>query len=136
VACVSLPTCPQALTESERALPDIVDQLEVELAKLGLARDVFGLRMTGCSNGCSRPYNVDVGIVGRSPGRYAIYLGGRRVGDRIGFLYRDGVPLEQVVATLTPVLAYFKLFRTEGETFGDFCHRRGRDDLLENAKVA
>ena len=134
-ACVSLPTCPLAIAESERVLPGIVDALEVDLAKLGLARDLLSLRMTGCSNGCSRPYNADLGLVGRSPGRYAIYLGGRRLGNRLGFLYRDAVPLEQIVATLVPVLAYFKLFRSEGETFGDFCNRKGREDLLQNATV-
>lgn len=134
-ACVSLPTCPLAIAESERALPGIIDPLEVELAKLGLAKDLFSLRMTGCANGCSRPYNADVGLVGRSPGRYAIYVGGRRLGNRLGFLYRDAVPLEQIVSTLAPLLAYFKLFRNEGETFGDFCNRKGREDLLQNATI-
>ena len=99
---MSLPTCPLALTESERALPGIVQELEGEVARLGLEHEVFAVRMTGCTNGCSRPYNCDIGIVGRAAGRYAIYLGGRRIGDRLSFLYRDGVPLEQLVATLVP----------------------------------
>jgi sulfite reductase (ferredoxin) len=124
-----LPTCPLALTESERALPGIIKELEGEVARLGLQQDVFALRMTGCTNGCSRPYNADVGIVGRAAGRYAIYLGGRRIGDRLSFLYRDGVPLEQLVATLVPVLGYFKQNRKEGETLGDFCHRVGCEEL-------
>jgi len=128
-ACVSLPTCPLALTESERALPAIIQELEGEVARLGLQQDVFALRMTGCTNGCSRPFNADIGIVGRAAGRYAIYLGGRRVGDRLGFLYRDGVPLEQLVAAVVAVLGYFKQHRKEGETLGDFCHRVGRDEL-------
>jgi len=128
-ACVSLPTCPLALTESERALPAILQELEAEVARLGLQQDVFALRMTGCTNGCSRPYNADIGIVGRAAGRYAIYLGGRRIGDRLSFLYRDGVPLEQLVATLVAVLGYFKLHRQEGEALGDFCHRVGREEL-------
>ncbi|MGO9114406.1 MAG: NADPH-dependent assimilatory sulfite reductase hemoprotein subunit [Thermoguttaceae bacterium] len=128
-ACVSLPTCPLALTESERALPDIIRELEGEVARLGLQQEVFALRMTGCTNGCSRPYNADVGIVGRAAGRYAIYLGGRRIGDRLSFLYRDGVPLEQLVATLVAVLGYFKEHRQEGETLGDFCHRVGCEEL-------
>ena len=135
IACASLPTCPMAATEGERVLPEIVDHLERELARLGLAQEVFSLRMTGCGNGCSRPYLADIGIVGRSPGRYAIYLGGRRIGDRLSFLYRDGVPLEQLVATLLPVLAYFKLFRNDGETLGEFCRRKGCGDLLQNATV-
>jgi sulfite reductase (ferredoxin) len=129
-ACVSLPSCPLALTESERALPAIIKGLEVEVARLGLQQDVFALRMTGCTNGCSRPYNADIGIVGRAAGRYAIYLGGRRVGDRLGFLYRDGVPLEQLVAALTAVLGHFKQHRFDGETLGDFCHRLGCEGLV------
>ncbi len=128
-ACVSLPSCPLALTESERVLPAIIKGLEVEVARLGLQQEVFALRMTGCTNGCSRPYNADVGIVGRAAGRYAIYLGGRRTGDRLSFLYRDGVPLEQIVATLAAVLSHFKGHRNEGETLGDFCHRLGREAL-------
>jgi sulfite reductase (ferredoxin) len=128
-ACVSLPTCPLALTESERALPGILQELEGEVARLGLQQEVFALRMTGCTNGCSRPYNADVGIVGRAAGRYAIYLGGRRIGDRLSFLYRDGVPLEQLVATLVAVLGYFKEHRQEGETLGDFCRRVGAETL-------
>jgi sulfite reductase (ferredoxin) len=70
-----------------------------------------------------------VGIVGRAAGRYAVYLGGRRIGDRLGFLYRDGVPLERLVATLVQVLGHFKQHRREGETLGDFCHRLGREEL-------
>ena len=128
-ACVSLPSCPLALTESERALPAIIQELEGEVARLGLQQEVFALRMTGCTNGCSRPYNADIGIVGRAAGRYAIYLGGRRIGDRLSFLYRDGVPLEQLVATLVAVLGHFKQHRQEGETLGDFCHRVGREEL-------
>lgn len=128
-ACVSLPTCPLALTESERALPEVLRHLEAEVARLGLEREVFALRMTGCTNGCSRPYNADIGIVGRAAGRYGIYLGGHRIGNRMGFLYRDAVPLEQLVATLVPVLAYFKQHRQEGETLGDFCFRLGPEGL-------
>jgi sulfite reductase (ferredoxin) len=87
------------------------------------------MRMTGCANGCSRPYNADIGIVGRAAGRYGIFLGGRRVGNRMGFLYRDGVPLEQLAAALVPVLGYFKQHRHDGETLGDFCHRIGPEGL-------
>ena len=130
--CVSLPTCPLALTESERVLPDVLAELDRELARLGLEQEVFALRMTGCTNGCSRPYNADIGIVGRAAGRYGIYLGGRRVGDRLGFLYQDGVPLEQLVAALVPVLVSFKQKREEGETLGDFCHRLGPEGLAAN----
>ena len=91
-ACVALPFCSRAVTESERALPFVIDQLEVVLVDLGLADERLTVRMTGCANGCAHPYNADVGLVGRGAGRYAVYLGGRRLGDRLGFLYQDGVP--------------------------------------------
>jgi sulfite reductase (ferredoxin) len=135
-ACVALPSCGLAITESERVMADLVDQLETELARLGLSRDLFSLRVSGCPNGCARPYSADIGLVGRSPGRYAIYLGGRRLGDRLGFLYRDSVPLERILPTLVPVLAYYKLFRNEGETLGDFCRRKGCEDIEKNSTLA
>ncbi|REK08282.1 MAG: NADPH-dependent assimilatory sulfite reductase hemoprotein subunit [Planctomycetota bacterium] len=130
MACVAWPTCGLAITESERALPGLIDQLEVELAKLGLSQETFTLRMTGCPNGCARPYNCDIGLVGKAAGKYTIFAGGRLLGDRLNFNYRDMVPAEEIVPTLVPVLAYFKSDRQEGETLGDFCHRKGRDDLL------
>jgi sulfite reductase (ferredoxin) len=130
MACVALPTCPLAVTESERVLPDLIDRLEVELDRLGLAGETFTLRMTGCPNGCARPYNGDVGLVGKTAGKYTIYVGGRLLGDRLGFVYKDLVKLEDIVPTLMPLLVYFKQCRREGETFGDFCHRKGAADLL------
>jgi len=130
MACVAWPTCGLAITESERALPAIIDGLEVELAKLGLAQDVFTVRMTGCPNGCARPYNSDIGLVGKASGRYTVLVGGRLLGDRLNFIYKDMVPGEQIVSSLVPLLAYFKHARNEGETLGDFCHRKGLDDLL------
>jgi sulfite reductase (ferredoxin) len=129
MACVAYPTCGLAVTESERALPGMIDQLEAELAKLGLSREVFTLRMTGCPNGCARPYNCDVGLVGKTVGKYTMFVGGRLLGDRMNFIYKDLVPAEEVVATLLPLFIYFKHARNEGETFGDFCHRKGVDDL-------
>ncbi len=130
MACVAWPTCGLAITESERALPGIIDQLEVELVKLGLARERFTLRMTGCPNGCARPYNCDIGLVGKASGRYTIFVGGRLLGDRLNFIYKDMVPAAEIVPTIVPVLACFKEHREEGETLGDFCHRRGLADLV------
>jgi len=129
MACVAWPTCGLAITESERALPGIVDQLEIELAKLGLSRERFTLRMTGCPNGCARPYNCDIGLVGKAAGRYTVFVGGRLLGDRLNFIYKDMVPAAEIVPTIVPVLACFKEHRQEGETLGDFCHRRGLADL-------
>jgi sulfite reductase (ferredoxin) len=118
-----------AITESERALPSMIDKLEVELAKLGLDREDFTLRMTGCPNGCARPYNCDVGLVGKTVGKYTVLVGGRLLGDRLNFIYKDLVPADDVVPTLVPLFIYFKHDRQPGETFGDFCHRKGAADL-------
>jgi sulfite reductase (ferredoxin) len=132
MACPALPTCGLAVSESERVMPAIIDQLEVELKKLGLENEVFTTRMTGCPNGCARPYNCDIGLVGKTKDKYTIFLGGRLWGDRLNFIYKDLVPTADVVPTLVPVLCYFKTDRQNGETFGDFCNRIGKDTLLAN----
>ncbi|MEX2114052.1 MAG: NADPH-dependent assimilatory sulfite reductase hemoprotein subunit [Pirellulales bacterium] len=130
MACVAWPTCGLAITESERALPGIVDELEVELARLGLAGERFTLRMTGCPNGCARPYNCDIGLVGKAKDKYTVFVGGRLLGDRLNFNYKDMVPAEDLVPTIVPLFVYYKEARDPGETLGDFLHRKGRDDLL------
>jgi len=129
MACVAWPTCGLSITESERALPGIIDQIEAELARLGLSKEKFTVRMTGCPNGCARPYNCDVGLVGKARGKYTVYLGGRLFGDRLNFVYKDMIPEEEVAATLAPVFAYFKHAREPGESVGDFCLRKGAADL-------
>ena len=129
MACVAWPTCGLSITESERALPGLIDQIEVELAKLGLSSETFTIRMTGCPNGCARPYNCDVGLVGKTAGKYTVFVGGRLLGDRLNFIYKDLVPHDSVVPTLVPLFAYFRHERLPGETFGGFCHRKGADDL-------
>jgi len=130
MACPALPTCGLAVAESERVMPEIIDQLEVELEKLGLQDEVFTTRMTGCPNGCARPYNSDIGLVGKTKDKYTIFLGGRVLGDRLNFIYQDLVPTDQVVPALVPALRYFKESRQNGESFGDFCHRIGKENLL------
>ena len=127
MACVALPTCGLAVAESERVLPGLIDSLEPEVAKLGLANDAFTLRMTGCPNACARPYNSDIGIVGRTAGKYTMFLGGRLLGDRLNEQYKDVVPFEDLTKEITAVLAYYKAERQEGETLGYFCHRMGID---------
>ena len=129
MACVALPTCGLAVAESERVLPGLIDQLEPEVAKLGLTHDAFTLRMTGCPNACARPYNSDIGIVGRTLGKYTIFLGGRLLGDRLNTHYKDVVPFEDLCRELTAVLACYKAERAAGETLGDFCHRKGMDGV-------
>ena len=143
MACPAMPTCGLAVTEAERALPTVMDRLEIELANLGLADERFTVRMTGCPNGCARPYNADIGLVGRSatrnadgtpgPGSYTIFLAGRTNGDRLNVEYKDYVPFDQVVPELTAVFTRFKAERRETELFGDYCHRIGMESLLPAA---
>ena len=118
-----------AVAESERVLPGLIDSLEPEVARLGLSHDAFTLRMTGCPNACARPYNSDIGIVGRTLGKYTIFLGGRLLGDRLNEQYKDVVPFDDLSKEITAVLACYKAERKAGETLGDFCHRKGMDGV-------
>jgi sulfite reductase (ferredoxin) len=129
MACVALPTCGLAITESERVLPGIIDQLEGPLAKLGLDRDAFTIRMTGCPNGCARPYNADIGIVGKAKEKYTLFTGGALLGTRLAYLYKDLVPHATLVDEIVNVFAAYKVNRQEDESLGDFCARVGRDEL-------
>jgi sulfite reductase (ferredoxin) len=131
LACPAIPTCGLALSESERALPGVLDGIEAELRRLGLGDEPLSVRMTGCPNGCARPYQSDIGIVGRSGDKYSLFVGGRPLGDRLNFLLRDLVPLHRLVPTLTPLLEAFRDGRRPGEGFGDFCQRLGREALLD-----
>lgn len=135
MACPAMPTCGLAVAESERVLPSLMEQFETELKQLGLENEVFTTRMTGCPNGCARPYNSDVGLVGKTKDKYTIFLGGRVLGDRLNFIYKDLVPTDKVVPTLVPVFRLFQEGRHDGETFGDFCHRVGKDELLMHCDV-
>lgn len=136
MACVALPTCSLAVTESERVMPKLMDQFEAELAKLGLEKDAFTVRMTGCPNGCARPYNADIGLVGKTKDKYTVFLGGQLLGKRLGKIYKDVVHFDDLTATLTPIFAAYKKHRTEGEAFGDFCDRVGNDQLTQWAEAA
>lgn len=125
IACPAFPTCGLSITEAERALPDVIDALDVEIAKLGLQAEKIAVHMTGCPNGCARPYTPDIGLVGKAAGKYTIFLGGNVEGTRLGFIFRDMVPLDEIVPVLQPVLAAFKSERRGSESFGDFCTRVG-----------
>lgn len=129
MACVALPTCGLALTDAERALPRVTGELGGVLAGLGLDDTAVTVRMTGCSNGCARPYTSEIGLVGRRRGRYDIHLGAAADGTRLGEPVFESVRLEEVVATLEPLLA---AWRDEADpiTFGDFCHRLGQSGLI------
>jgi sulfite reductase (ferredoxin) len=126
IACVAMPTCGLAITESERVLPSVIDEMEKVLLELGLDKELFTVRMTGCPNGCARPYNADIGLVGKAKGKYTMYIGGARLGTRLAYIYKDMVPLESLVPTLRPLFEAFKEQQLEKESFGDFCARIGQ----------
>ncbi len=125
LACVALPTCGLALAESERYLPSLVDRLEAQLEQLGLAQDDITIRMTGCPNGCARPYLAEIALVGRAPGLYNLYLGGAFDGTRLNKLYRKDVGDDAIVAALVPMLRDYAAWRHDGERFGDYAIRAG-----------
>lgn len=123
MSCVSLPTCGLALAESERVMPDLLGQIEKLLEEVGLANHELIVRLTGCPNGCARPYLAEVGVVGRSPGKYQLYLGGTFTGERLNRLYKDNVPFANLTEELRPLLVRYRQERREGERFGDWCAR-------------
>jgi sulfite reductase (ferredoxin) len=129
MACPALPTCGLALAEAERALPEVVTALERELESLGVADTPLTVRMTGCPNGCARPYTADLAFVGRSLNKYAVFVGGSMLGTRLGTQYADLVPRDRLVATVRPLFERFRDERLADERFGDFCDRVGLDSL-------
>jgi sulfite reductase (ferredoxin) len=129
MSCPAIPTCGLAISESERALPGIIDELEAELRRLGLQDEKISVRMTGCPNGCARPYQSDVGIVGRSGDKYTVFVGGHVLGHRLNFELKDLVPRAQIVPLLGRVLERFRSERQPGESFGDYCRRLGEERL-------
>jgi sulfite reductase (NADPH) hemoprotein beta-component len=125
MACVALPTCGLALAESERYLPDLVTALEERLAARGLAEDEIVIRMTGCPNGCARPYLAEIGLVGKGPGRYNLYLGAAFDGSRLSKLYAEDLEHAGIIDTLDPLFAAYAAERQRGERFGEFVIRAG-----------
>lgn len=123
MACVALPTCPLAMAESERYLPQLIRRLNGLLDEFGLAREDLSLRMTGCPNGCARPYLAEIGLVGKAPGLYDLYLGSDRAGTRLNTRVREAVDEAALIDTLRPLFARFAEERAAGEGFGDFLHR-------------
>ena len=123
MACPALPTCGLALAESERILPDLLTRIEALLAEIGLPDEEVVIRMTGCPNGCARPYMAEIGFVGKAPNKYQIYLGGNESSTRLNRLFKENVKNEDVINELRPVMTRFAQERSEGERFGDFCER-------------
>lgn len=134
MACPALPSCGLALTESERIFPVMIDRIEEEAAALGLEEEKFSVRMTGCPNGCARPYVADLGIVGQSLNKYKIYVGGRLDGTRLNEPYEELVDLEDVLPTVLPLLHAYRRERVNGESFGDFADRVGPEKLKSIAE--
>ena len=138
MACPALPTCGLALSEAERALPSLLQQIEQELKDVGLEDEAPIVRITGCPNGCARPYTAEIGIVGRSGDLYVLYVGGSHLGTRLGVPVAEMVHGKDLVPTLRPLLLAFREQREPGEHFGDFCHRIGSEHarrLIANGAV-
>lgn len=125
MSCVALPTCGLALAESERYLPDLVKMFETELEAAGLRDDAITLRITGCPNGCGRPFLAEIGLVGKAPGKYNLYLGAAANGSRLNVLYKASVPTAELLPLLGPIFRRYATERTAGESFGDFVIRAG-----------
>src|SRR5947208_3246850 len=133
MACPAMPTCGLAIAEAERALPGVIDELERELERLGLADVRMTVRMTGCPNGCARPYTADLAFVGRSADKYTIFVGGSVLGTRLATAYADLVPRRRLVAQVRPLLERYRAERLPGEGLGDFWCRIGVDELRNSA---
>jgi sulfite reductase (NADPH) hemoprotein beta-component len=125
MACVALPTCGLALAESERYLPDLVTELDREVEAAGLREDAIVIRMTGCPNGCGRPFLAEIGFVGKAPGKYNMYLGAAFNGSRLNSLYKPSVAAADIVGLVRPLLRRYATERLPGERFGDFTIRSG-----------
>jgi sulfite reductase (NADPH) hemoprotein beta-component len=123
LACVALPTCPLAMAEAERYLPALIGQIEARLAEHGLAGEPLLVRVTGCPNGCARPYLGEIGLIGKAPGRYNLHLGADAAGQRLNRLYRENVDEAAILAALDPLFARWARERQPGERFGDFLWR-------------
>lgn len=128
MACPALPTCGLAITESERALPAVIRDLNSVLEELELQDEKLSVRMTGCANGCARPYVADIGFVGRSLDKYSIFIGGEASGTRLNTQYKDMVPREELVQEVRPLLEHYKKERSQNESFSDFWNRIGIQD--------
>jgi sulfite reductase beta subunit-like hemoprotein len=122
-ACVALPTCGLALAESERVFHLVLDKIDETLKEFDLQDEPILVRMTGCPNGCARPYNADISFVGRAPGKYAFYVGGAFTGERLVGLHEKSVALEDIPSRVRELIEEFVNNRQNGETFTDYWGR-------------
>jgi sulfite reductase (ferredoxin) len=125
IACPALPTCGLAVTESERALPGIIDRLRALLNKLGMADEHFVVRMTGCPNGCARPYMAELGFVGSAPEKYQVWLGGTPDQTQLAQPYEQKMSVDDLESFFEPIFVYYQQNRQPQESFGVFCGRVG-----------
>jgi len=124
IACVALSLCPMAFSEAERYLPSLLDKIEMILKKYKLENDSISIRMTGCPNGCGRPFLAEIGLVGKAPGRYNVYLGAKHNGMRLNTIFREMLNEEEILKALEPIFGKYANERLEKETFGDFVIRK------------
>lgn len=134
MACPAFPTCGLAIAESERALPDVLARIRQLLVRLGLENETFITRMTGCPNGCARPYMAELAFVGSAADEYQIWLGGNFDSTRLAQPYVQRLHIDKLEQGLEPLFVYFRNERTEDEGFGDFCDRKGIEDLRKFAE--
>jgi len=136
IACVALPTCGKALAEAERVKLPLVADIENAMRRQGVIEENIAIRIAGCPNGCPRPYVGDIGIVGRMPDHYSLYIGGDFEGTRLNEKIFDKVPFDAIPQTLEPMFALWKTKRNQGEAFGNFCKRYGIDAVKQAAVAA
>ncbi len=124
IACVALPTCPLALAEAQRYMPLLLDKMEPLLNKHGLGNDDIVIRMTGCPNGCARPYAAEIAFVGTAPGKYNLQLGGDNQGERLNKTFKESLDETEILSELDELFTSYKNERTVGENLGDFVMRK------------
>jgi sulfite reductase (NADPH) hemoprotein beta-component len=127
LACVALPTCGLAMAEAERYLPSLLTRIETILARHDLLQEAITIRISGCPNGCSRPYVAEIALTGRGPGKYNLYLGGGFHGERLNAMVLENAAEPAILEVLEEVLARYARERTDGERLGDFVARVGSD---------
>jgi sulfite reductase (NADPH) hemoprotein beta-component len=132
LACVAFPTCSLAMAEAERYLPEFITKVEGLMSRYELSKQPINIRMTGCPNGCARPFLGEIGLVGKGPGKYNLYLGASHTGDRLNKLYRENIDEETILSELKSLFKSYSLEREKDETFGDFMNRRNVVNKVNN----
>jgi sulfite reductase (NADPH) hemoprotein beta-component len=123
IACVAFNTCPLALAEAQRYLPSLLTKMEKLLDKHGLSGEEISVRMTGCPNGCGRPYIAEIGFIGTAYGLYNLHIGGDRLGERLNTKYKENLDETSILAEIDSMFELYSKKRDDGETFGDFAQR-------------